>query len=191
MSGTRQFYIETTKALGLCACGLAAMLKLSAAQFPASSCTSPWLRRDLAQETRSMVLTRWRHSPHPAWVDGQLHRKATAQSDRMSSGHMIGRQSLRSRRRFTSGFSEVAVHLNAAAALGECQVTAVGNEQLEPAGRRCAEPPVTVAPPGYRRGVRAMPPMKTSSTASAIPSTSRVATPQRGKWPSMFIRAKP
>src|SRR6185437_10358935 len=37
--------------------------------------------------------------------------------------HMIGRQSLRSRRRFTPGISEVAVPLDAAAVMAECQVT--------------------------------------------------------------------
>src|SRR4051794_26905628 len=37
----------------------------------------------------------------------------------------------------------------------------------------------------------AIPSMNRSRTASAVRSASAPATPQRGKWPSMFIRAKP
>jgi hypothetical protein len=80
--------VETAKALGLCACSLAAMFKLSAAQSSACSCTSPWLAPwpRVLVETRSMVLIRWRHSPHPAWIDGQcgptlLHVALTIWSD--------------------------------------------------------------------------------------------------------------
>ena len=91
--------------------------------------------------------------------------------------HMIGRQSLKSRRRFTSEISEVAVQLNAAAVVAECQVTRGLMTPCRGWNQRSA------ATTGYRfvPAVRVMPLMKTSRTDSAMRSTSAVVTPQRGK----------